>query len=61
MLLTAVLVLEITGLLILYSASAYNGQVRFADEGYYLKKQLFFANRRSIMEMSCGERKRSTC
>ena len=43
MLLTAVLVLEITGLLILYSASAYNGQVRFADEGYYLKKQLFAA------------------
>ena len=33
--------LELAGLLILYSASAYNGRVRFADSGYYLKKQLF--------------------
>ncbi len=40
MLLIAVLVLEVSGLLILYSASAYNGQVRFADSCYYLKKQL---------------------
>lgn len=39
----AVLILEISGLLILYSASAYNGRVRFSDSGYYLKKQLFAA------------------
>lgn len=38
-----VLILEVSGLLILYSASAYNGKVRFADTGYYLKKQLFAA------------------
>ena len=42
-LLITVLVLEISGLVILYSASAYNGRVRFADAGYYLKKQLFAA------------------
>lgn len=29
------------GLVTLYSTSAYNGQVRFSDPGYYLKKQLF--------------------
>ena len=43
MLLITVLVLEISGLVILYSASAYNGRVRFFDAGYYLKKQLFAA------------------
>lgn len=43
MLLITVLVLEISGLVILYSASAYNGRVRFSDAGYYLKKQLFAA------------------
>ena len=42
-LLITVLVLEISGLVILYSASAYNGRVRFSDAGYYLKKQLFAA------------------
>ena len=42
-LLITVLVLELSGLVILYSASAYNGRVRFSDEGYYLKKQLFAA------------------
>ncbi|KLU70190.1 MAG: hypothetical protein RHS_3967 [Robinsoniella sp. RHS] len=29
------------GLITLYSTSAYNGQVKFADPGYYFKKQLF--------------------
>lgn len=43
MLLITVLVLEISGLVILYSASAYNGRVRFSDAGYYLKKQLLAA------------------
>ncbi len=28
------------GLVVLYSTSAYNGQVKFGDPGYYLKKQL---------------------
>ena len=42
-LLITVMILELSGLLILYSASAYNGRVRFADSGYYLKKQMFAA------------------
>jgi cell division protein FtsW len=29
------------GLLVLYSMSAYNGQVRFGDSAYYFKKQFF--------------------
>lgn len=29
------------GLVVLYSASAYNGQVRFGDAAYYFKKQFF--------------------
>lgn len=33
--------LVIFGLVILYSTSAYNGEVKFQDEFYYLKKQLF--------------------
>ena len=41
--LAVVLILAVTGLVILYSASAYNGRVRFGDPGYYLKKQLFAA------------------
>lgn len=48
-LLAAVIVMELAGLLILYSASAYNGRVRFSDSGYYLKKQLFAA----VLGMSC--------
>lgn len=36
-----VLVLVVFGLVTLYSTSAYNGQVRFMDSGYYFKKQLF--------------------
>lgn len=31
----------VTGLFILYSTSAYNGEVKFHDSFYYLKKQLF--------------------
>ncbi len=37
----AVLFLVVTGLMTMYSTSAYNGQVRFADSAYYFKKQLF--------------------
>lgn len=41
MLLIDILMLVVLGLLILYSASAYNGEVRFHDAFYYLKKQAF--------------------
>ena len=40
-LLLVVLLLVVFGLVVLYSTSAYNGQVKFADRAYYLKKQLF--------------------
>ena len=40
-LLLLVLFLTIFGLVILYSASSYNGRVRFHDSAYYFKKQLF--------------------
>lgn len=40
-LLIVVLILVIIGLVILYSTSAYNGQVKFHDSFYYLKKQAF--------------------
>ena len=40
-LLTALFLLVITGLVILYSTSAYNGDVKFHDSFYYLKKQVF--------------------
>ena len=40
-LVTVVIVLVIVGGYILYSTSAYNGQVKFQDEFYYLKKQFF--------------------
>ena len=37
----ALCMLVLAGLLILYSTSAYNGQIKFQDPFYYLKKQLF--------------------
>ena len=40
-LLGAVLFLTVFGLIVLYSTSSYNGQARFGDPAYYLKKQLF--------------------
>lgn len=40
-LLCLVILLVLFGLLFLYSTSAYNGRVKFHDEGYYFKKQLF--------------------
>lgn len=40
-LLILVLVLAVLGLIILLSASEYNGRVRFHDSAYYFKKQLF--------------------
>ena len=36
-----VLILVVFGLVMLYSTSSYNGQVKFADPAYYLKKQVF--------------------
>ncbi|MCI8768571.1 MAG: putative lipid II flippase FtsW [Schaedlerella sp.] len=39
--LTVVLVLVVIGLVLLYSTSTYNGQVKFHDPFYYLKKQGF--------------------
>ncbi len=40
-LLAALFLLVIAGLVILYSTSAYNGEVKFQDSFYYLKKQAF--------------------
>ena len=40
-LLTLVVLLTVLGLVILFSASEYNGRVRFHDSAYYFKKQLF--------------------
>ncbi len=40
-LLTALSFLVVMGLVILYSTSAYNGEVKFHDSFYYLKKQAF--------------------
>ena len=40
-LLLIVVLLVVIGLVILYSTSAYNGQVKFHDYFYYLKKQAF--------------------
>lgn len=40
-LLVLVLFLTAFGLVVLYSMSAYNGQVRFGDSAYYFKKQFF--------------------
>ena len=41
LLLVIVLFLTAFGMVVLYSMSAYNGQVRFGDAAYYFKKQLF--------------------
>ena len=41
--LAAFCLLLLSGLVILYSTSAYNGEVKFQDAFYYLKKQLFAA------------------
>ena len=40
-LIVLVLVLAAVGLAVLFSASEYNGRVRFDDSAYYFKKQLF--------------------
>lgn len=40
-LLAALFLLVAAGLVILYSTSAYNGEVKFHDSFYYLKKQVF--------------------
>ena len=40
-LLAVVFLLVFVGLMILYSTSAYNGELKFHDRFYYLKKQLF--------------------
>lgn len=40
-LLVGVLLLVAFGLVMLYSTSAYNGEVKFDDSAYYLKKQFF--------------------
>ena len=49
-LLVLVLILVVFGLVVLYSTSAYNGRVKFADPAYYLKKQ-FFATSIGLMAM----------
>ncbi len=49
-LLILVLILVVFGLVVLYSTSAYNGRVKFADSAYYLKKQ-FFATSIGLMAM----------
>lgn len=40
-LLVLVILLVLTGLVLLYSTSTYNGRVKFHDPAYYFKKQLF--------------------
>ncbi len=49
-LLILVLILVVFGLVVLFSTSAYNGRVKFADPAYYLKKQ-FFATSLGLMGM----------
>lgn len=39
--LVLILILIVFGLVVLFSASEYNGRVRFGDSAYYFKKQLF--------------------
>ena len=45
-------IIIVTGLVILYSTSAYNGEIKFQDTFYYLKKQVF-ATLLGIMGMWC--------
>ena len=40
-LLITLFLLIVTGLVLLYSTSSYNGEVKFSDSLYYLKKQIF--------------------
>ncbi|MBR5509464.1 MAG: cell division protein FtsW [Lachnospiraceae bacterium] len=49
-LLILVLILVVFGLVVLYSTSAYNGRVKFADPAYYFKKQ-FLATSIGLMAM----------
>ena len=59
-LLILVLLLVVFGLVVLYSTSAYNGRVKFADPAYYLRKQ-FFATSIGLLSMylvSCMDYRR---
>lgn len=59
-LLILVLLLVVFGLVVLYSTSAYNGRVKFADHAYYLRKQ-FFATSIGLFSMylvSCMDYRR---
>ena len=40
-LILVLVIIIVTGLVILYSTSAYNGEIKFQDTFYYLKKQIF--------------------
>ena len=55
-LLILVLLLVVFGLVVLYSTSAYNGRVKFADPAYYLRKQ-FFATSIGLFSMYLVSRK----
>ena len=54
-LMLVVLVLAGFGLVVLYSTSAWNGQVKFADPAYYLKKQ-FLATSLGLLVMYTASR-----
>ena len=41
MLVALVLILTVFGLVVLYSSSTWNGQVKFSDTAYYLEKLSF--------------------
>ena len=59
-LLILLLLLVVFGLVVLYSTSAYNGRVKFADPAYYLRKQ-FFATSIGLFSMylvSCMDYRR---
>ena len=62
-LLILVLLLVVFGLVVLYSTSAYNGRVKFADPAYYLRKQ-FFATSIGLFSMylvSCMDYPQPCC